>query len=103
MNLSALLSREIMPGLHGKMVHGEQLTWAFWTVEEGAEVPEHQHHNEQIMHIVEGEFTFTLDGATKTYTAGDVVVIPPHIPHRGKALSACKIMDVFSPVREDYR
>ena len=103
MNLSALPSREMMPGLHGKMVHGEQLTWAFWTVEEGAEVPEHQHHNEQIMHIVEGEFSFSLDGVTKTYTAGDVDVIPSHIPHSGKALSSCKIMDVFCPVREDYK
>ena len=41
MNLKTLKSKEIMPGFHGKMVHGENLTWAFWTVEKDAVVPEH--------------------------------------------------------------
>ena len=65
MNLNTLPSKELMPGYHGKMVHGNQLTWAFWTVEKGAVVPEHQHPHEQIMHVVEGDFEFTLDGKQK--------------------------------------
>ena len=65
MNLNALPSKELMPGYHGKMVHGNQLTWAFWTVEKGAVVPEHQHLHEQIMHVVKGDFEFTLDGGNK--------------------------------------
>ena len=103
MNLATLESKELMPGYHGKMVHGQQLTWAFWTVEEGAEVPEHHHPHEQMMHVVEGEFEFTLNGQTQVYTAGAIVPIPSNIPHSGKALTACKLMDVFSPVREEYR
>ena len=103
MNLATLESKELMPGYHGKMVHGKQLTWAFWTVEEGAEVPEHHHPHEQMMHVVEGEFEFTLNGQTQVYTAGAIVPIPSNIPHSGKALTACKLMDVFSPVREEYR
>jgi quercetin dioxygenase-like cupin family protein len=55
------------------------------------------------MHVVEGEFEFTLDRKTKKYSNGDVVVIPSNIPHSGKALTNCKLMDVFSPVREEYR
>ena len=62
MNLKTLKSKEIMPGFHGKMVHGENLTWAFWTVEKDAVVPEHHHPHEQIMHVVSGEFEFTLEG-----------------------------------------
>ena len=69
-----------MPGFHGKMVHGENLTWAFWTVEKDAVVPEHHHPHEQIMHVVSGEFEFTLEGETKVYHEGDVVHIPS-IPH----------------------
>ena len=65
MNLATLESKELMPGYHGKMVHGKQLTWAFWTVEEGAEVPEHHHPHEQMMHVVEGQFEFTLNGPTQ--------------------------------------
>lgn len=103
MNLTEIESKEIMPGYHGKMVHAEKMSWAFWDVEKDAEVPEHHHPHEQIMHVVEGEFEFTLDGNTKVYYPGDVVVIPSNTPHGGKALTACKLMDVFSPVREEYR
>ncbi|WP_422348897.1 cupin domain-containing protein [Flagellimonas sp.] len=103
MNLADISTKEIMPGYHGKMVHGETLTWAFWEVEKDAVVPEHHHVHEQIMHVLEGEFEFTLDGRTQTYLAGDVVVIPSNTPHGGKALTPCKLMDVFSPAREEYR
>lgn len=103
MNLASIKSKELMPGYHGKMVHGQQLTWAFWTVEQGAEVPEHQHPHEQIMHVVKGEFEFTLNGNTQIYSAGDIVPIPSNSPHSGKALTPCELMDVFSPVREEYR
>ncbi|WP_420400711.1 cupin domain-containing protein [Flagellimonas sp.] len=103
MNLANISTKEIMPGYHGKMVHGETLTWAFWEVEKDAVVPEHHHVHEQIMHVLEGEFEFTLDGKTQTYLPGDVVVIPSNTPHGGKALTPCKLMDVFSPVREEYR
>ncbi|MDC6362430.1 MULTISPECIES: cupin domain-containing protein [Flavobacteriaceae] len=103
MNLSKIRSKEIMPGYHGKLVHGNAISWAFWNVEKDAIVPEHQHIHEQIMHVVEGEFEFTLNGDTKVYYPGDVVVIPSNIPHSGRALTSCKLMDVFSPVREEYK
>lgn len=103
MNLNTLPSKELMPGYHGKMVHGNQLTWAFWTVEKGAVVPEHQHPHEQIMHVVEGDFEFTLDGETKICKPGDIVHIPSNLPHSGKAITPCKLIDVFSPVREEYK
>ena len=92
-----------MPGFHGKMVHGNKLTWAFWTVEKGAVVPEHYHPHEQIMHVVKGEFEFTLDGETKVYHSGDIVHIPSNSTHTGKAITPCSLMDVFSPVREEYK
>lgn len=92
-----------MPGYHGKLIHGNRISWAFWTVEKGAEVPLHQHPHEQIMHVVEGDFEFSLNGSTKVYHPGDVVLIPSNSPHAGKALTACKLMDVFSPVREEYK
>ncbi|WP_299000107.1 cupin domain-containing protein [Flagellimonas sp. S174] len=103
MNLSEIPSKEIMPGYHGKLVHSESMTWVFWDVEEGAAVPEHHHINEQIMHVVEGDFEFTLDGKTAIYHAGDVVVIPSNVPHSGKALTPCKLMDIFNPVRAEYK
>jgi quercetin dioxygenase-like cupin family protein len=103
MNLDTLTSKELMPGCHGKMVHGQQLTWAFWNIELGATIPEHHHHHEQIMYVGDGNFEFTFNGETRVYTAGDIVPIPPNMPHSGKALTPCKLMDVFSPIREEYR
>ncbi len=103
MDLATIPSKEIMPGYHGRMVHSEQMTWVFWDVEPGAVVPEHSHPHEQIMHVVEGQFEFTVGGVTEIYEPGAVVVIPSNVPHAGKAITACKLMDVFSPVREEYR
>lgn len=103
LNLTTIPSKEIMPGYHGKLVHSETMTIAFWTVIKHAEVPEHSHMNEQIMHVMEGEFQFTLDGTTKIYYPGDIVVISAHQKHSGKALTACKLLDVFSPAREEYK
>ena len=103
MKLKDIKSKEILPGLHGKMIHGEKITWAFWDIEKGAEVPMHEHVHEQIMHVLEGEFKLTLDRKTKVYGSNSVVVIPSNTLHRGIAITNCKIMDVFSPVREEYR
>jgi quercetin dioxygenase-like cupin family protein len=103
LNLSSIPSKEIMPGYHGKLIHAQTMSIAFWDVEEGAQVPEHSHMNEQIMQVLEGTFEFTLNGKTKIYHPGALVVIAPHATHSGKALTKCKLMDVFSPVREAYK
>jgi len=55
------------------------------------------------MHVVSGEFEFTLGKTTKVYKAGSVVVISSNTPHGGKALTPCKLMDIFSPTRDDYK
>ena len=92
-----------MPGCYGKMVHSNNMTLAFWEVEEGARVPEHAHVHEQIMHVMEGDFEFTVGGVTKMYRPGDIVVIGSNVPHSGTALTPCRLMDVFSPPREEYK
>jgi len=103
LNLSNIQSKEIMSGYHGKLVHTETMSLVFWDVEKDAVVPEHHHVHEQIMHVIEGEFEFTLNGETKVYYPGDIVPIASNIPHSGKALTACRLMDVFSPARDEYR
>lgn len=103
LDLSTIVPKEIMPGYHGKLVHTENMTLVFWEVDEGAVVPEHHHVHEQIMHVIEGEFEFTLDGETKVYHPGAIVPIGSNLSHSGKALTPCRLMDVFSPRREEYR
>ncbi len=103
MNISDIKSREIVKGYHGRFIHMETFTVAYWEVDAGSEIPVHSHIHEQLMQVVEGEFELTLDGKSNIYTKGMVVKIPSNKEHGGKAITNCKLMDVFSPVREDYK
>ncbi len=95
--------KELLPGFRGRFAHGENLTLAFWEIDKGSVLPEHSHFHEQTSQVIEGEFEMTVDGNTKILQPGMVVVIPPNAVHSGRALTDCKITDVFSPVREDYK
>ncbi len=94
---------EIIPGYTAKMIHTEQLTVMHVTIKAGHALPEHQHPHEQITNIIAGEFEMTVGGVTKVCRAGDSIVIAGNVPHSGIALTACKIIDVFNPPREDYK
>ena len=96
-------SKEIFKGFKGKFIHTEKMTMAFWEVEAGASVPMHQHVHEQTSQVLEGEFELTVDGERKVYGPGFVVIIPSNTPHGGVAITDCKLLDMFSPVREDYK
>lgn len=100
--LEELEGREIVPGLVAKFVHSELLTLAYWKIEAGASLPSHQHPHEQIANMLEGEFELTLEGQVHVLKPGSVLVIPSEAVHSGKAVTDCRILDVFHPRREDY-
>ena len=60
-------------------------------------------YHEQVVHLYEGEFELTVDGQTSRLSSGTVFAIPANIRHSGRAITDCRVMDVFCPVREDYR
>ena len=101
--LDDLPAREVFPGFHGRFVHSGAMTFAWWTIDEGAEVPEHAHPHEQVVNMLEGELSLAVDGEEHVLHAGDVVTIPGRVRHAAKALAPSRVLDVFSPVREDYR
>ena len=92
-----------MSGFNGKFVNGENITWAFWEIKKDSSIPEHFHVHEQIMYVISGSFSFTLEGETSVFGEGDTIVIPSNHKHYGTALTDCKIMDVFCPKREEYK
>jgi quercetin dioxygenase-like cupin family protein len=96
-------SKEMFPGFTGRFIHTETMTFAYWDVKAGSTVPEHSHMHEQVAHLLEGEFTLTVDGVPFELTTGNAAVIPSNIKHSGIAVTDCKLLDVFCPVREDYR
>lgn len=95
--------QEIFPGITGRLVHTERSTIADFRIAEGTELPLHHHPHEQTSTVLDGEFLFEIDGVKRICRAGDVAVIPSDTPHRGTALTPCRIIDVFVPAREDYK
>lgn len=100
--LDQLAPKELIPGFHGKFIHGKHVTIAYWEVKRGSILPEHHHVHEQVATVYEGEFELTVDGETQILEPGQPVVIPSNVPHSGRAITDCKITDVFSPVRPEY-
>lgn len=101
--LSDIQEREMVKGFRARFVHTDRMTCSYWQIAADAVLPEHNHPHEQVSTIIRGRFEMTVGSETHTIEAGDVVVIPSEMRHRGRALTDCFILDVFSPVREDYR
>ncbi len=101
--LDTLPVRDLFPGLRARLIHTDRVTHSWVDIDPGASFPEHHHPHEQIVTVVEGELEITVGGDTHVLTPGKVFVIPPHTPHAGRALTRCRVLDTFAPVREDYR
>jgi quercetin dioxygenase-like cupin family protein len=85
--------------LYGKNVMVAQI----W-LSKGARVAEHTHEAEQITQVFEGalRLTFRDSGEVHDVRAGQVLVIPPNVPHAATALEDTFESDTFSPRREDW-
>jgi len=85
------------------MVHMAGTSVAHVRLEKGAVLPEHQHVHEQVTNVLSGELEMTVAGKTHTCKAGDIVVLPSNTPHAARAITEVQLIDVFQPVREDYK
>ena len=102
-SLRELEEREVFPGFHGRFVHTDNMTFVYWVIDAGALLPPHSHPHEQVAHMFEGRLELTIGETTRILEPGAVATISSNIVHSGKALTKCRIMDAFWPVREDYR
>ena len=92
--LNDLIARE--------MVVGQAIMLARVFLKRGAHVPLHHHHNEQVTYILEGALKFAIDGREIVVHSGEVLCIPPHMPHEAWALEDTLDLDIFNPPREDW-
>ncbi|MEL6812403.1 MAG: cupin domain-containing protein [Bacteroidota bacterium] len=102
-NFSTVEPKEIAPGFQARFIHTNTQTFSWVDISKGAILPEHQHIHEQFSRVIKGTFRLTVGDETKICEAGDIALIGSNIPHSGVALTDCVIMDVFTPVREDYK
>ncbi len=98
---------EVMnPLLSRQFVTGSQAMFARIVLRKGCVVPRHAHHNEQISYIAEGALQFFLGDEdapeSRIVRSGEILVIPPHLPHSAEALEDTVDFDIFAPPRQDW-
>ena len=94
--------KTIFPGFRARFIHSANMTFSLWDIDAGASLPEHAHPHEQVVHLLEGELSLTVAGINKVMKTGSVAVIPSNARHFGKAVTVCRVLDVFYPPREDF-
>ncbi len=90
------------PLLDRQLVVGENIMVARVLLKKGCIVPEHSHVNEQVTYVLEGALKFWIDGKEIVVAAGEVLCIPPNMPHAAEALEDTVDLDVFHPPRADW-
>lgn len=96
---------ELNSDIGRRFVSGEKMMIAHIYLKKGAVVPLHSHHNEQVSYILEGALKLVLgEDQTEEFTvaAGELLVIPPNVPHSAEALEDTIDLDIFSPPRQDW-
>ena len=84
------------------LTHGEKTHLVEFRLAKGMLLPEHSHHHEQIGYLVSGGLLFNVNGERFEAGPGDSWSIKGELPHSAEALDDCVVVEVFSPVREDY-
>lgn len=88
-----------------RMISGEKAMLAQIVLKKGDTVPRHSHHNEQLTYVIAGKLLLRLGEQGEhvvVVAAGEVLVIPPNLPHSAEALEDTLDIDVFAPPREDW-
>jgi unsaturated pyranuronate lyase len=97
-----IASEQMSPTLSRQVIHSDTMTVARIRLSKGCLVPEHRHHNEQITMLEQGAMKFVLDGVEQVLRSGEILRIPPNVPHSAEALEDSIATDLFSPPREDW-
>ena len=96
-------AKNLAPGITGHYAHGDKVTFGFVELKKGSSVPVHHHIHEQITYIIEGQLDMVIGGEAFSLTDGMYHVILSNTPHSAVAITDCKVIDIFGPVREDYK
>ena len=102
-DLESIPPLQILPGCRIRTPYGRNVMLSYLEMDEGAVVPLHHHPHEQAGMLLKGRMELTIGDETRTVEAGSMFIIPPDTPHKAVAVGGpAVVLDVFSPVREDY-
>lgn len=90
--------------VRARALFGDQMMFNVLEFEPHGIIPLHHHPHEQLGLVLEGELLLVSDRRERWLRPGDVYAVPPDAPHEGRAgPTGCRVLDVFHPIREDYR
>jgi quercetin dioxygenase-like cupin family protein len=96
-------SIEICPGITRRTVsNGKTMYQMLATLAAGSRMPAHQHTQEQLVYILEGKMRLIVEGVPHELLTGDSFYLASNIPHGVETLEATRVLDTFSPPRDDY-
>jgi len=95
--------KTVLNGVRMKtLTYGQRTLFSEFRFEKGAVIPVHAHVHEQTGYVVKGAMRFTVAGEVILAKPGDSWNLPSNVPHGAEALEESVVIEVFSPVREDY-
>jgi quercetin dioxygenase-like cupin family protein len=95
--------RQLLDGVQLKtVVHGQRTLMGKFRLSQGAVIPEHAHPHEQTGMLVSGKLRFKMGDEVIEAQAGDCWCVPGDVRHSVEVLQDAVVVEVFSPVREDY-
>lgn len=90
------------PLLDRQLAVGDQIMVSRILLKKGCVVPMHSHVNEQVAYMLEGALRFTINGEDILVRAGELLCIPPNVPHQAVAVEDTVNIDIFTPPRADW-
>jgi quercetin dioxygenase-like cupin family protein len=93
---------QLNPHLVRQAIHTGQMTIARLELKAGGAVPAHVHINEQVSMVLSGRLRFLVDGVETLVGPGQVLELPPNVPHGVEVLEDSIVIDVFTPPRQDW-
>ena len=94
---------ELFPGALSGIIAGDRLMLSFLVLEHGGVVPEHSHPHEQAGLMLTGRLKFKVGDEERLMEPGDAFLVPSNVVHGGEVVEGpARVLDIFSPVREDY-
>jgi len=99
---SNIPAERINPSISRQFITGDRVTVARFELKRGGIVPMHAHENEQVSFVLDGALKFKIDGREIIVRGGEVLQIPGTVPHEVEVLEDTLVVDVFSPIRQDW-
>jgi quercetin dioxygenase-like cupin family protein len=96
--------RKPSEGVEMRIIHGERMTMVFFHLQPGSRIPEHSHAHEQMGTVLKGAVELIVAGEKRVVHSGEAYHIASGVVHSGKCGdSPAEVIEVFSPVREDFK